>query len=107
VLVFVLLSLTTYRVTRLLVSDKITESVRERVALWAEYRWQSKHAVVDADDPEWKSKLAYFITCPWCVSIWVGGFLVLAADMVTSVPLPALTWAATSAVTGWLASHEG
>lgn len=45
----------TWRITRLVVEDEITRPMREAVA----ERW-----------PE--SKLAYLVTCPYCVSVWAG-----------------------------------
>lgn len=47
----------TYRLTRLLVEDEITKPIREKV--WEKY------------DPA-ETKVGYWLTCPWCVSIWVG-----------------------------------
>jgi len=55
-------------------------------------------------DPE--GRVAYFVTCPWCVSIWVGaGWLAVAAAAPSlAVPLAAvLAW---SSVTGLLSSME-
>ena len=53
---FALYSLAVFRVTRLLVADKITE--KPRLAF-----------VRRRDDEDiW----AYFVMCPWCVSIWVS-----------------------------------
>lgn len=48
-------TLAVYRLTRLVTEDEITRPLRERVAR----RWPD-------------SKLAYFVTCPYCVSVWAG-----------------------------------
>jgi hypothetical protein len=77
-----------HRLTRLAVSDKITEPLRDRVA------------------PDEESRLAYFVTCPWCVSIWVAAGWALLAVTAPSVAAPvgaALAW---SSVTGLLSSVE-
>lgn len=58
VLLLVLDGLAVYRATHLLVDDAITASLRM--------------AFVRAGD--WGRD---FITCPWCVSIWVGALVVL------------------------------
>lgn len=44
------------RVTRLLTRDEITDFLRE----WIFGRWGEA------------SKIGYFSTCPWCVSMWLG-----------------------------------
>lgn len=46
----------TYRLTKLVMDDKITEDLRSKI-----YEKFPKD-----------SKIAYFIGCPWCVSIWAG-----------------------------------
>jgi len=46
----------TYRLTKLIMDDKITEDFRNLI-----YEKFPKD-----------SKLAYLIGCPWCVSIWAG-----------------------------------
>lgn len=51
----------THRLTRLVIEDEITRPIREAIT----DRW-----------PE--SKLAYLITCPWCVSVWAGAAMTVA-----------------------------
>jgi hypothetical protein len=80
--------LAVYRLTRLLVADKITERPRDRLAQAA------------------RGRLAYFVTCPWCVSVWVAAgwaALVALAPAVALVAGAVLAW---SAVAGLLASWE-
>jgi hypothetical protein len=48
--------LATYRLTKLVMEDKITEDFRDYI-----YEKFPRG-----------SKMAYFIGCPWCVSIWAG-----------------------------------
>lgn len=88
------LSLATYRATRLINEDEILREPREIVL---EKLYDSKHPLA--------AKAAYFITCPWCVSIWAAGGLLLLKqvsrptyDLVTEV-------LAASAVTGAIASR--
>jgi hypothetical protein len=81
-------ALAVYRLTRLLVEDKIAEPVRDRLAEDAEGR------------------LAYFVTCPWCVSMWVAAGwagLTVAAPAASVTAGAVLAW---SAVSGLLSSWE-
>lgn len=87
-----LLSATTYRICRLMILDKIGEVPRDAFFGWL------------ADHPSrfcvWLTTL---LTCPFCVSVWVSGALVIAVDNPTgwlwdaSVPLPVLEWGASAA----------
>jgi len=56
-------ALASYRLTKLVRDDMITEPLREAV-----------HERVG--DPA-ESKLAYLVNCPWCLSIWFGAGLVI------------------------------
>jgi hypothetical protein len=49
----------TYRLTKLVMEDKITEDFRSYI-----------YARFPRD-----SKISYFIGCPWCVSIWAGAVI--------------------------------
>lgn len=51
-------ALATHRLTKLIIDDKLTEDLRDKV--FARFG--------NPDD----SKISYLITCPWCVSIYVG-----------------------------------
>lgn len=48
--------LATYRVTKLVIDDEITAEIRD--------------AILKRVSPQ--SKIAYFLSCPWCVSVWAG-----------------------------------
>lgn len=82
---FVAMALAVARLTGLITEDKITEPVRIRVL----------------DRLEEDSKLAYLMTCPWCVSIYLG---VLAAPLLwwhsdnPAVMIPATVLALSQAV---------
>lgn len=50
--------------------------------------------------------IAYLLECPWCMSAWIGGAVVLVASQVVSVPVPFLAWIAASSVTGLASNVE-
>lgn len=128
--VFVLLCLTAYRATRLLVKDTFPPVLwlRDRLAGgWrpmtdAEYRERRKPDHTEFPvrpgegserlnrfvyrvswSPDW---LAELITCPWCASAYVSGALVAVTDVVYGLPVPWLVGPAVWAVSAWLASRE-
>jgi hypothetical protein len=51
--------LATYRLTKLVMDDEITQDLR--MAIYTKF-------------PQ-NSKISYFIGCPWCVSIWAGAVI--------------------------------
>lgn len=59
-------SLATYRLTRLVVQDEITTELRAKA-----YEQINK-----LPDPL-ANKLSYLLSCPWCVSIWAAGVLLV------------------------------
>jgi len=83
------------RLIVLLTMDTITEGPRDRLATHLR----------DTHHP----RLAYFVLCPWCVSIWVG---IPAAPVIYAYGhnwwlfVPALVLAL-SAAAGWLARVKG
>lgn len=83
----VLMSLACYRATRLVVKDSIASGPR----IWLHTALYGKRPRV------WREKLVELISCSFCISFWIAGALVWAVDINTSVPLPALQWAAVSA----------
>lgn len=83
-------ALATYRLTKLVREDKLTEPLRDRV-----------HAHSGPD-----GALSYLVTCPWCLSIYFG-----AALSVSRIVAPRLTRVLTralalSALTGILTERE-
>lgn len=60
-LTFIILALAAFRLTRLITTDTIFESAREKV--WKKY------------PPH--TKLGYLITCNWCSGLWAAAFLVM------------------------------
>lgn len=84
-------ALATYRLTKLVIDDEVTAELRD-----AAYTHLNNHP------GKLSKKLTYFLSCPWCVSIWAG-----AAITVTRVVSPRAANAisgllAASAVTGLL-----
>lgn len=49
----------TYRLTKLVMEDRVTEDIRQAV-----------YSRFPKD-----SKISYFFGCPWCVSIWAGAVI--------------------------------
>lgn len=85
-------ALATYRLTKLVVSDEITASLRERVF--------DKFGGPDT------SKVAYLVSCPHCVSVYAG-LAVSFARMIAPRPSElVLEGLALSAVTGIMAERE-
>jgi hypothetical protein len=61
-LLSIILTITaTYRLTKLINDDYIFNDLRQKV--WAKYPRDTK--------------IGYLFTCPWCMSIWAGGALLL------------------------------
>lgn len=96
-LVLVVLALAVARGTRLVTTDQITLPVRT---------WVVRKYGEDG-------KAAYFVLCPWCVSIWVAAFLVPPTFAISHVPLWGqqiwygfLTLLAASYATGLLSKLE-
>jgi hypothetical protein len=81
-------ALATYRLTRLVVKDTVTERFRR----WFAHRYEGP--------------LVYLSTCPWCMSIWIAAAVVA---LTWGVPL---AWSyvaaglAFSTVAGYLSDRE-
>ena len=90
VLELVIYCLATYRLTRLITRDVITEPLREWV-------WERK--------PPEKSKIGYLFTCDWCMSIWTASLL-FTSSMITSATDVVATVLALSAAAGLLTAYE-
>jgi hypothetical protein len=79
----------TYRLARLVTEDEITRPLREKIL-----------------ERSNGGRLAYFITCPWCVSFWAGGLLAAGLTTVPRVTRAAAAALAWSAAAGFLSSKE-
>lgn len=86
----IIYGLATYRLTRLITRDVITESIRNWI-------WKKL--------PPDKSKVGYLFTCEWCLSIYVAS-LFLVSSMITSATDIAATLLALSAIAGLLTAYE-
>lgn len=82
-------ALAVHRLTRLAVEDEVTRPARERIQEAA---------------PE--GRLAYFVTCPWCVSVWVGAAWAALSAVAPRAARPLGAVLAWSTVTGLLSSWE-
>jgi uncharacterized membrane protein YoaK (UPF0700 family) len=91
-LLFVIYALCTYRLSTLIVVDELTNPMRLRVITWAT---KHKHPMVS----KW-------INCVWCVSIWIGGGVVLLARFAGSWAVWPCAALAFSAVAGFLSERE-
>lgn len=87
-----LVVLTTARLTRLVVADRISQPLRT---------WAVRKLGED-------SGAAYFIHCPWCVSIWVGALVSAVAYLWGENPIVSAIALALSASygAGWLVSQS-
>ena len=105
-----LATLAAYRITRFVTTDKIGEPFFEPLRQRLEDRWIRKHAGDDEDmahlfaqSSEWNSKLAYMLSCPWCLGFWVSGVTTVVVSLVYGLDYPIITWFAMSTAIGLLA----
>lgn len=104
-LTVVLICVATYRLTVLVVEDRIGRPIVDPIQEWSERRWLDKHPDGDRNSDQWQSPLAFFFSCPWCCSIWIAGIVVCVVDVwFEPVALPVLVALAASGVTGFLSS---
>lgn len=110
---FVLASLASYRLTRLVVKDAITLPLVQPVREWFEYRWIAKRftpgSVAEAaalETPEWNSRVAYLLACHWCLGFWVSGAVTVVLSLVTAVEYPVIVWLAMACATGLIGEME-
>ena len=101
----VLGALAAYRITRLVTTDKITEPTFERLRWWFERRWESKHPEAVPND-KWNSKLAFLLSCAWCLGFWVSGMVTVILSVAYGLNYPILTWLAMSTVVGFLGNID-
>lgn len=93
---FVVDALATFRLTRLVNQDTITEGLRAKV----------KHAMYqETRSAELAAKLDVLISCPWCVSWWVALGVITARRVAPKAWQPVATALALSAVTGLVAEN--
>jgi Protein of unknown function (DUF1360) len=81
-------TLASYRLTKLVRDDQITEPFRE--------------TVYSRFGPPDESKVSYLVNCPWCMSIWFGLALGLARRQMPAAAHVVARALALSALTGLL-----
>lgn len=89
-------ALAVHRLTRLAVEDEVTSPLRQRIRTWAEGDAQRQA----------RPAVAYLVTCPWCVSVYVAAAwaaLTAAAPEVAAPVGAALAW---SSAAGLLSTLE-
>jgi len=89
-----------YRLTKLVTEDYLTEDLRNMI---------QRHfpAVIDKHTQQKrKSKVAYFINCPWCVSFWAAVFIFTLRQINPTAATYLSSILAASAVTG-IAATKG
>lgn len=93
-LIVVLVWLTIYRVTRLVVDDAWPPSVALRGRVFDRFGQDST--------------IGYLFSCSWCMSLWLGAVIVVGADLTVrhGITAPVLVWASASAVAGYLSTLE-
>lgn len=103
----VLIALASYRVTRIVTQDKITEPVFDLIRQRLEYRWIHRNTVPGSDaefdaieSDEYNSKLAYLLSCAWCLGFWVSGAATLLVSLAYGLDYPVFTWLASSTIVG-------
>lgn len=118
-LTVLLFCLATYRFTRFITYDHFPMVAVPRMYItnWLDPTpdWIAGNEVLEIKaHPDAKSHggwfgraLSFLIECDWCMSAWVAIGLWFAAAPFMSVPLPGLLIPTASAVTGWLAMHDG
>lgn len=116
-LTILLLFIATHRITRLIVEDKIPlmKWPRDKICDYLDPQGseQYKHSLAAAPGSPWGlfgESIAYLLTCPWCMSVWVGAGLTWLVAATSGIHLPWSTWvlvaASASSITGFLAERE-
>jgi len=67
---FLLLSLASYRVWRLLAEDSILDGIRRRLLRLGD--WTEEDGEANLPE-EYHDKIADFVSCPYCFGFWISG----------------------------------
>lgn len=92
-------ALAVYRLAVLITKDSITAPLRDWLIAMPT-TWRSPSERVSP-----RPRLAEFITCPWCVSIWIAAGVIALTRVVPGVWQYAAIALACSAVAGFLAER--
>ena len=87
-LIFIIISLATFRITRVITTDVIFDVPRNKI--WKKY------------PPH--TSIGYLLTCNWCMSIWVASLLVICYTIIPTFTLALSSIFALSAVAGLISS---
>jgi hypothetical protein len=87
---FVILSLATFRIARLMTIDVIFDDMRNKI-------WEKR--------PPHTHKIGYLFTCNWCMSIWVASPLVICYTIIPTATLLVSSIFALSAIAGLISSR--
>ena len=86
IFIFVILSLATFRLARLITTDQIFAPLRERI--WSRF------------PPN--TQFGYLFTCVWCTSMYTASLLVVCYTIVSTATLVFAIILALSTVAGWI-----
>lgn len=84
-LTFAVMVLATARLTRVVTSDTITDSLRTRIFM----KWPPENHGRHRAHP-----IGQLIDCPWCSGWWIAGATVAVAAQYVNVPVPLIVWPA-------------
>lgn len=84
--------LAVFRLVRLIIADRLADRPR---------KWLTRRSLVR------RGVLAYFLTCPWCVSIWVAAGVLAGRLLVPAVWAPIAVGLALSALVAVLMARVG
>jgi hypothetical protein len=87
--VYIILALGAYRATRLVITDEITEPIRN----WIWKKWPPS------------TKFGYLFTCNWCTGMWVSTMLVVGYLLVPTVAYVVSLVLSISAIVGLVSAH--
>ena len=76
---FMILATATFRLTRLVVDDTITQPIRTAIEIRATVKLRNAASTwleVDQERPWFWRKMYALTSCHWCVSIWMGALVV-------------------------------
>ena len=86
IFIFIILSLATFRLARLITTDQIFAPLRERI--WSRF------------PPN--TQFGYLFTCVWCTSMYTASLLVVCYTIVSTATLVFAIILALSTVAGWI-----
>lgn len=86
---YLILALASYRATRLITTDEITEPIRN----WIWKKWPPS------------TMFGYLFTCNWCTGFWISTMLVVGALLVPTAAYVVSLVLSISAIVGLISAH--